>query len=364
MSDLSLRSVTKVFRREHGEEVRAIDDVSLDIAQGEFIVLLGPSGCGKTTLLRSVAGLEFPTSGTITIGGVEVFDPSRGLALPPEQRQLGMVFQSYALWPHLTVADNVAYPLKMSGLRGPAVKERVGNILEMMRIGHLTRQFPGQISGGQQQRVALARALVRGDSLVLFDEPLSNVDAKVREHLRIELLSMQRELGFTALYVTHDQHEAMGLATQIAVVSSGKIAQLGTPREIYRHPKNLNVAEFVGSVNKMDGTVRTEGDVALVETAEGVIELPPAAAAELHGRDVVVISRPEDWTLSLEPQSGEMHWAGEILTCVFSGPYTEYIVMIGELRLVVWVNRGDLLPAGQKVWCRVDPDAVVLFDRA
>ena len=199
---------------------------------------------------------------------------------------------------------------------------------------------------------------------MLFDEPLSNVDAKVREHLRIELLSMQRELGFTALYVTHDQHEAMGLATQIAVVSSGKIAQLGTPREIYRHPKNLNVAEFVGSVNKMDGTVRTEGDVALVETAEGVIELPPAAAAELRGRDVVVISRPEDWTLSLEPQSGEMHWAGEILTCVFSGPYTEYIVMIGELRLVVWVNRGDLLPAGQKVWCRVDPDAVVLFDRA
>lgn len=363
MSDLSLRSVTKIFHRKNGEEVRAIDNVSLDIEQGEFIVLLGPSGCGKTTLLRSVAGLEYPTSGTISIGGVNVFDPAGGIMIPPERRRLGMVFQSYALWPHLTVADNIAYPLHMEGLRGAAVQGRVRQILETMQIGHLTNQFPSQISGGQQQRVALARALVRGDSLILFDEPLSNVDAKVREHLRVELLAMQRDLGFTALYVTHDQHESMGLATKIAVVSHGKIAQLDSPQQVYRAPESLEVAEFIGSTNKIEGRLASSGGSTHIDTPQGAIPASPELLARRQTGNVFVISRPEDWTITLEPQSRDDYWPGEIVACVFSGPYTEYIVNVGALRLVIWKNKGELLSPGQNVWCRVDPKAIVLFDR-
>lgn len=377
MSDLSLSSVTKIFHRKDGEEVRAIDNVSLEIEQGEFIVLLGPSGCGKTTLLRSVAGLEYPSQGTIAIGGASVFDPARGISIPPERRRLGMVFQSYALWPHLTVADNIAYPLQMEGLRGPAIRDRVSQILETMQIGQLAKQFPSQISGGQQQRVALARALVRGDSLILFDEPLSNVDAKVREHLRVELLAMQRELGFTALYVTHDQHEAMGLATRIAVVSNGKIAQLDTPENIYRHPGSLEVAEFVGSINKIAGRLVTSGVSAHVETPQGQL---PVLAQSLSGRktgDVYAISRPEDWTIMTEQPGGKASgsgsgsspagapgiWQGEIIASVFFGAYTEYIVKTGDFHLVIWRNKGELLPPGQHVWCQIGPEAIKLFDR-
>lgn len=363
MSDLSLRSVTKVFTRKNGEQVRAIDNVSLDISQGEFIVLLGPSGCGKTTLLRSVAGLEYPSSGTISIGGATVFDPQRKIAIPPERRRLGMVFQSYALWPHLNVADNIAYPLQMEGVRGADIRDRVSQILETMQIGQLAKQFPGQISGGQQQRVALARALVRGDSLILFDEPLSNVDAKVREHLRVELLAMQRELGFTALYVTHDQHEAMGLATRIAVVSGGKVAQLDTPERIYRQPGSLEVAEFVGSINKIAGHLASSGDSPHVESAHGNIPVLAQALAGRRNGDVFAISRPEDWTITTQQPADAGAWEGEIIASVFFGAYTENLVKIGDLHLVVWESRGKLLSPGQSVWCTIAPEAITLFDR-
>lgn len=363
MSDLSLHSVTKVFYRKDGEEVRAIDNVSLEINQGEFIVLLGPSGCGKTTLLRSVAGLEYPSSGTISIGGASVFDPQRGIAIPPERRQLGMVFQSYALWPHLTVADNIAYPLQMQGMRGAAIRARVSQILETMQIGHLEKQFPSQISGGQQQRVALARALVRGDSLILFDEPLSNVDAKVREHLRVELLAMQRKLGFTALYVTHDQHEAMGLATRIAVVSGGKVAQIDAPERIYRQPGSLEVAEFVGSINKIAGRLASAGDSAHVETLQGNVPVLAQASVRHKNSNVFAISRPEDWTITTQQPTEPGAWKGEIIASVFFGAYTEYIVKVGDFHLVVWKNKGELLPPGQSVWCAITPEAITLFDR-
>ncbi|WP_173932821.1 ABC transporter ATP-binding protein [Chelativorans sp. Marseille-P2723] len=363
MSDLSLRSVTKVFYRKDGEEVHAIDNVSLDIKQGEFIVLLGPSGCGKTTLLRSVAGLEYPSSGSISIGGVDVFNSSRRISLPPETRRLGMVFQSYALWPHLSVADNIAYPLQMEGLRRAAVTSRVTEILEAMQIEHLSKQFPSQISGGQQQRVALARALVRGDSLILFDEPLSNVDAKVREHLRVELLAMQRKLGFTALYVTHDQHEAMGLATKIAVVANGRIAQIDTPERIYRQPKSLEVAEFVGSINKISGRLSSSGDCIRIKTKHGSIPVSPEAVAGRKEQEVFAISRPEDWSVSTETPVSEESWRGEIVASVFLGAHTEYIVRFGELNIVIWKHKGELLPPGQSVWCNVKPESVALFDQ-
>jgi len=224
---VDIAGVSKSFRSRHST-VTALGDVSMLVQEGEFVVLLGPSGCGKTTLLRSVAGLEKPDRGRIEIAGRTVFDSAQKIAVPPENRGLSMVFQSYALWPHMTVFDNIAYPLR--NRKRPDVKGHVGRALEMVRCGELASRYPGQLSGGQQQRVALARALASGDQLILFDEPLSNVDAKVREAVRFELLNLQRELGFSALYVTHDQSEATALAHKIVVMRQGAVAQIGTPR--------------------------------------------------------------------------------------------------------------------------------------
>ncbi|WP_324278085.1 ABC transporter ATP-binding protein [Blastococcus brunescens] len=230
---VEVSNLVKRFRRESGAVVNAIDDVSFEVAAGDFVVLLGPSGCGKTTLLRAIAGLETPDQGAIRIGGRAVFSAADRVEVPPERRDISMIFQSYALWPHMTAFKNVAYPLQSRRGRKVAKDEiarRVRQALELVGVGELETQYPGQMSGGQQQRIALARALVNNDELVLFDEPLSNVDAKVREQLRFELVSMQRKLGFSALFVTHDQTEAMELAHRIAVLDSGRIAQFGTPR--------------------------------------------------------------------------------------------------------------------------------------
>ena len=245
-----VRGLRKTFRRENGSSVPAVDDISFDLYAGRSLVLLGPSGCGKTTLLRCIAGLETPESGTIEVHGQLVYSSERGIHVPIELRRLSMVFQSYALWPHMTVADNIAYPLRSLPRRSrPPKKEiagRVDQIMGMVGIDGLQRQHPNQLSGGQQQRVALSRALVSGSRLVLFDEPLSNVDAQVRESLRNELVSMQQELGFGALFVTHDRHEAMALATEIAVLDQGKIAQIDSPRQIYGAPGRGYVADFMG----------------------------------------------------------------------------------------------------------------------
>jgi iron(III) transport system ATP-binding protein len=232
-SGITLLNLSKTFVRRSGEVVRAIDDVTLDINPGEFLVLLGPSGCGKTTMLRSIAGLETPSQGKVIVNDTPLFDAERRLAVPPEQRKMGMIFQSYALWPHMTVYSNVAYPLKMRGVPGKEIRARVHETLALVGIPELTDQYPGQISGGQQQRTALARALVGGSQVVLFDEPLSNGDAKVREQLRFEIKKMHDELGFTGVYVTHDQEEAMALGTRIAVMRAGKIDQLGSSTEVY-----------------------------------------------------------------------------------------------------------------------------------
>lgn len=242
-----LRDLTKRYRRADGEITAAVDGVALDVAPGEFLVLLGPSGCGKTTLLRSIAGLERPDGGTVEIDGRPVFGP--GVNVPPERRGISMVFQSYALWPHLTVHDNVAYPLQNrrgERLTKAGIASRVRDSLALVGIDHLAGQYPGELSGGQQQRIALARAFIAGDGLVLFDEPLSNIDAKVRERLRADLLAMQRRLGFAAVYVTHDQTEAMELASRVAVMRDGRIEQLGTPHDIYVRPTSRYVANFVG----------------------------------------------------------------------------------------------------------------------
>lgn len=364
MPQLVLSSVSKVFRRANGDLLRAVDDVSLEVRKGEFLVLLGPSGCGKTTLLRSVAGLEQPDSGRISLGGIDLFDSARGVEVPTERRSIGMVFQSYALWPHMTVAANIGYPLKMRGVRRSEIEQRCTHILQKMHIADLGGQHPGQISGGQQQRVALARALVCGDDLILFDEPLSNVDAKVREHLRFEILKLQRDLGFTALYVTHDQEEAMGLATRIAVVADGRIAQLGTPQEVYLRPSGIQVARFVGSANEWAGRVvgaRTDGRI---ETVFGRLSLPAASLANAAGDELIVMSRPESWTITLAPSSGACVWEGVIRTAAFLGAANEYLVDLPHAQILVRQHASALMPVGAKVWCEISPEAFVVLDNA
>lgn len=325
-----LRDLAKRFRRADGTIANAIDGVTLDVMPGEFVVLLGPSGCGKTTLLRTIAGLERGDEGEIDIHGRTVFSATGKVDRPPERRNLSMIFQSYALWPHLTAFDNIAFPLRSRrmGLSKAEIAEKVERVLELVGVPELRGQYPGQMSGGQQQRVALARALVDGGDLVLFDEPLSNVDAKVRESLRRELLDMQRRLGFAAIYVTHDQTEAMELAHRVAVMGQGKVRQLGAPADIYLRPTSRYVANFVGTTNELDATVRSvAGDRVTLDTPAGQVE--GVAAAEVGVGDTVVASfRPENATIGSAETGGNV-WPGFVERVLFLGSTTETVVRLG-----------------------------------
>jgi len=362
----SVRSLKRYFKRKSGEIVRAIDNVDIDVVPGEFLVLLGPSGCDKTTLLRSIAGLEQPDTGRIEIHGRPVFDSDRRLALPPERRDLGMIFQSYALWPHMTVFKNVAYPLqsRRNRMTRQEIAERVDRVLELLELSSLREQFPSQLSGGQQQRVALARALVGGNDLILFDEPLSNVDAKVRENLRLELKSMQADLGFSAIYVTHDQAEAMELADRIAVIKEGRIVQIAGPKEIYDEPTSQYVANFVGVSNQITGVLveKSEDGTGVVETAFGrVVGL--AIGVEL-GDEVVAVTRPERCRItSQQPTEEPNAWPVSVDTSMFLGAHVEVVVHLGGHAVRVWRADADTLPRGAEGWLSVPSDWVRILPR-
>ncbi|HEY8474331.1 MAG TPA: ABC transporter ATP-binding protein [Natronosporangium sp.] len=357
---VSVRGLGKRFRRESGAVVTAVDDVSLDVHAGEFVVLLGPSGCGKTTLLRMLAGLETPDTGSIAIRGQTVFDTATNTNLPTEHRSISMIFQSYALWPHMTVFQNVAYPLQRRGLklRRAEIAQQVERVLELVRIPDLARQYPNQMSGGQQQRVALARALVSGSDLVLFDEPLSNVDAQVRERLRYELLEMQRELGFAAVYVTHDQSEAMGLANRIAVMGDGKIQQIASPRETYENPRSRYVANFIGVSNEIPGTLAAVG-----ENRTGVIDTP---LGKLHGRvqspeltvgdDATLVWRPEHAAVTKANPDTPGCFSASVITVVFAGPHMELMLEADGLRFRAWTHVTAEIEPGATVWVAPDAD--------
>ena len=345
---ISVRGLTKTYGRRQAEREHALEDVDLDVEAGEFLVLLGPSGCGKTTLLRSIAGLERPDAGSITIGGRTVFDSGRRVDVDAGRRPVTMIFQSYALWPHMTAARNVAFPLKCAGVGRREIARRVDDILTKVGIGHLARRYPSEMSGGQQQRLALARALVVGQSVVLLDEPLSNVDAQVREKLRIELIKMQRTLGFTAIYVTHDQSEALGLADRIAVMAKGRIAQLDQPKELYRHPADIDVARFLGQSNEIPFTVESyDGDAnRVVGTGPiGRVVATWRSGAEVGaprpGEELVAFGRPNEFSIAVGADAGahsadENLWAGTTEAVRFFGSHAEYVVEIGETRLRVW----------------------------
>ena len=251
MAEVRIEHVFKRFGA-----VTAVNDFDLVVKDGEFVSILGPSGCGKTTTLRMIAGFERATEGEIYIGDHCVSSSIKGSFAPPEKRDIGMVFQSYAVWPHMTVAENVGYPLKIQKVDKKEREERVQKMLELVHLGEYSKRYPHQLSGGQQQRVALARALVAQPGLLLLDEPLSNLDAKLRESMRFEILAIQKELGITVVYVTHDQGEAMAMSDRVVVMSAGVVQQIGAPHEIYTKPANKMVADFIGLVNFIDGEVK------------------------------------------------------------------------------------------------------------
>ena len=280
---IRIRNVSKRFGK-----MTAVDNVSLDINAGEFFVLLGPSGCGKTTLLRMIAGFELPTEGQILIDGQDM------AGIPPNRRPVNMVFQSYAVFPHMSVADNVAYGLKIAGVKGGEIKDRVAEALELVKLGGFERRMPDQMSGGQRQRVALARSLVMRPKVLLLDEPLSALDAKLRAQMQFELSELQEKVGITFVTVTHDQDEALSMACRIAVINKGEVAQLATPSDLYEFPANRFVADFVGSVNMFEGrlTVDEPGKAAVDCPGLGKVYLNHGVTGS-HGAGVWVALRPE-----------------------------------------------------------------------
>jgi iron(III) transport system ATP-binding protein len=373
---LTIENLVKSFqgekqkgRKASDNMVRAIDDVSFEVKEGEMFTLLGPSGCGKTTTLRSIAGLEAPDGGRITVAGQTLFHKGpgvRSVTIPANKRGLGMVFQSYAIWPHMTVFDNVAFPLQVRKRSErpskKAIEEKVMRVLETMELSEQAGRQATKLSGGQQQRLALARALVIEPPLLLLDEPLSNLDAKLRESLRYELKRLQRELGITSIYVTHDQIEALALSSHIAVMQSGKVVQLGRPRDVYESPNNRFVAEFIGTSNFINGTVgQREGHHHTVETTNGKLYLESEADVPV-GHEVVVSIRPEAVDLALESSLGAVRneWHGTVVTRAFLGDAVDHVVEVGKHELRARVNPSVSIEPGTQVYLRLDPSKISL----
>ncbi|MBW0101876.1 ABC transporter ATP-binding protein [Pseudonocardia sp. KRD291] len=350
---IAVHGLTKTYTRRDGTTVRAVDDLTLDVDAGEFLVLLGPSGCGKTTLLRSLAGLEDVQAGRIELDGRPVEDSAARVRVPTERRGLSMMFQSYALWPHKTVAQNVEYPLTTRRIDRPERADRVRTVLDAVGVGALAGQYPGALSGGQQQRVALARSLVAGDGIVLFDEPLSNVDARVREQLRAEIRRLHAEIGFTAVYVTHDQEEALTLATRLLVLREGRIAQSGSPAEVYLRPTDAGVARFMGAGNEISGVAR--GDIVTSDAGDVVGRAMPEIA---EGTPVVAFSRPETWCFD-PPPAVLNRWTGTVAGTVFLGSVSEHTVVLpGGVRVRVRTLGATGPDVGAEVEVGVPADAV------
>jgi multiple sugar transport system ATP-binding protein len=324
MVKVRLENVAKRFG-----DVMAADHVNLTINDGEFFTFLGPSGCGKTTTMRVVAGLEYPTEGKVYYDDVDVTQ------LPSFKRNTGMVFQNYALWPHMTVRENIAYGLKVRKLPKGEVDSRVEDIVELVHLGGMGERFPNQLSGGQQQRVALARVLVINPGILLLDEPLSNLDAKLRVEMREEIKEIQRRLGITTIYVTHDQEEAMAVSDRVAIQNHGKIMQVGTPQEVYNRPQNLFIAMFIGKGTLLEGKVESCGELTRVTvgdmTFEGVTTCDDKIA---EGDKVACVLRPEDFSVA-EPEEPSNVVEGAIEWSAFVGPITEVKIRVGGVSLLI-----------------------------
>ena len=345
MSSIRLEGISKSF-----PGVKALEGVELTIEKGEFFTLLGPSGCGKTTLLRTIAGFYTQDAGHVYLGE-ECID-----AVPPYRRDTGMVFQNYAVFPHMTVFENVAFGLRNRRVPRQEIRRRVAKALAMARLSGLERRTPDQLSGGQQQRVGLARAMVIEPRVLLMDEPLSNLDAKLRIEMRLEIRDLQKQLGITTVYVTHDQEEALVISDRIAVMKAGRILQIGRPWEIYKNPRNTFVASFVGAMNFVE--------------ADAVGEAAAALGVQAGGRERVTLAfRPEELTLcaagSAPGGAAAVRLPGTLRKCTFTGPLISYAVDCGGALLTVERHRpgsGDLLAEGSPVEVIVPPEAILAFD--
>jgi iron(III) transport system ATP-binding protein len=356
---LKVEGLSTEYPNERGEIVRAAQDVSFEVPEGQLFTLLGPSGCGKTTTLRSIAGLERPRAGEISVGDRVVYSGSRGIFVAPNRRGFGMVFQSYAIWPHMNVFQNAAFPLEVGARRlGRAqIRERVMRVLTAVQLNALAEREATKLSGGQQQRLALARALAMEPQLLLLDEPLSNLDAKLRDLMRFELKRLQRELRITTVYVTHDQSEALALSHSIAVMNEGRIEQIGPPRDIYERPRSRFVADFVGTTNFIDGELLAPNRV---RTAIGDVEIVPGAAFRAGDR-VLLSVRPEDVDLAEARPEGVNVWHGRVDQKVFLGEFVDFQVKLGERILLSRRHPSLRTPIGDEIWVRLDPAKCVAF---
>ena len=343
-----LEHISKIYKDpKTGKDFYAVKDANLEITPGSFVTLLGPSGCGKTTTLRMIAGFESPDEGEIYLGGEPIN------ALTPNKRDTAMVFQSYALLPHYNIYDNVAYGLKLRKLDKATIKEKVTNILKLVGLEGMEARMTNQLSGGQQQRVALARALVLEPGVLLFDEPLSNLDAKLRVSMRTEIRRIQQEAGITAIYVTHDQSEAMALSDQIIIMEKGVVSQIGTPQEIYYHPANEFVADFIGEANFLRGTLnQKQGDKGVV-----MVEGTSVDVTGVYG-----IQQGSGCTLVLRPESAVLSDRGQlpckVIVSCFMGAYQNYHVMVGN----TMVKITDFNPKNKKIY-QVGDTAYVAFEK-
>ena len=338
----------------------AVDGVDLDIGKGEFMTFLGPSGCGKTTTLRMIAGLIEPTEGEISVGGKLLSSPGTKV-VPPEKRNMGMVFQSYAVWPHMTVFENVAFPLRNLKKSKEEIGKRVRAALELVKLDGLEDRYPSNLSGGQQQRVALARAMAIEPDILLFDEPLSNLDAKLREEMRFELKEIQRRIGVTSIYVTHDQAEAMAISDRIAVMSHGQIKQIGKPREIYDSPEDPFTAEFIGLANFFPGKATSEKTVCLA----GREELEIDGCRELNmGADVILSIRPHNIKIYKEVNKTRNELQGIVEKGAYLGDKVDYRVRVGDSILRIQTPPGEVFTEGTKVCLHLPAEKISVISAA
>jgi iron(III) transport system ATP-binding protein len=360
---LSVKKLCTEYPNERGEVVKAAQGISFDVPEGKLFTLLGPSGCGKTTTLRSIAGLERPKSGEIAVAGTVVYSSDKNTFIAPNRRNFGMVFQSYAIWPHMNVFQNAAFPLDVGNRKfsKKETEERVMRVLTAVGLDQFADREATKMSGGQQQRLALARALVMEPKLLLLDEPLSNLDAKLRERMRFELKRMQRELGLTTIYVTHDQSEALALSHEIAVMSAGHIVQIGSPRDIYERPRNKFVADFVGLTNFLDATVEApEPNNSGYRVNSTIGQLSVTSFDRFGKGDSVLISvRPEDVELTEQRPNGANVIEGKVDFKVFLGEYMDYQIKVGEHQVLARVHPSFKASVGSTVYLRMNPEKCI-----
>jgi iron(III) transport system ATP-binding protein len=359
MAFIEIRNLFKRFKN-----VVAVNHVQLEVNKGEMLTLLGPSGCGKTTTLRCIAGLEKPEEGDIVIDGEPML--SEGF-VHPSKRGIGMVFQNYAVWPHMKVYKNIVYGLKIQRIPKRKIQERAKEVLELVGLSGLEERYPGQLSGGQQQRVALARALVGNPKVLLLDEPLSNLDAKLREKMRFEIKSLVRRMGITSVYVTHDQAEAMVISDRVAVMDSGNIVQIGTPREIYQKPTNRFVADFIGTMNFISGEVEQivqDADAIYVRTefSEKMLCKMPDNQATTVGKKVYASIRPEDVEVFTgAPQPRQNLFKGTIVHKAYLGNFLYFFVSVNGTMIRVQVPHHLPQEEGQELYLFLNPEKCMIL---